>query len=422
MKKRRIKSILWSCGLLLLVVFLACVPLLMELGAGASAGGPSIVSAQAEIGSIPTDLACAGSLCQQDSIEIDAPKGVMLRELLIEDGQHIAKDQILAKVDRVSVMSTIARVQQTLELLNGQIEEASDQKERSKLRCPAGGRVMAIYCESGDDVRDVMLSHGALAILSLDGMLSVRISTDQAVSVGDEVFVVLSDGTKRSGRVESALAGLISVTLSDEDAALGQSVRVEDLHGETLGSGELRAHSEWRAAASSGVVDALNAEVGEVLEEGDPVLTVTGANSVEYERLCACHRVYEDMLTELFVLYQEKTVKAPESGVVSVPEDTDAFMLCAGDAEPELYLLANAPDGNDEAVYVNFAGIVTAIGDDGLSMNMRPTPLTVEDYLTVSVSQDEMTVPMVILAAAIALTGVFASPVIRAAQAIAGLG
>ena len=112
MKKRRIKSILWSCGLLLLVVFLACVPLLMELGAGASAGGPSIVSAQAEIGSIPTDLACAGSLCQQDSIEIDAPKGVMLRELLIEDGQHIAKDQILAKVDRVSVMSTIARVQQ----------------------------------------------------------------------------------------------------------------------------------------------------------------------------------------------------------------------------------------------------------------------------------------------------------------------
>ena len=226
MKKRRIKSILWSCGLLLLVVFLACVPLLMELGAGASAGGPSIISAQAEIGSIPTDLACAGSLCQQDSIEIDAPKGVMLRELLIEDGQHIAKDQILAKVDRVSVMSTIARVQQTLELLNGQIEEASDQKERSKLRCPAGGRVMAIYCESGDDVRDVMLSHGALAILSLDGMLSVRISTDQAVSVGDEVFVVLSDGTKRSGRVESALAGLISVTLSDEDAALGQSVRV----------------------------------------------------------------------------------------------------------------------------------------------------------------------------------------------------
>ena len=33
-----------------------------------------------------------------------------------------------------------------------------------------------------------------------------------------------------------------------------------------------------------------------------------------------------------------------------------------------------------------------------------------------------MTVPMVILAAAILLTGVFASPVIRAAQAIAGLG
>ena len=398
MKKRKIKSILWTVGILLLALFLALVPVLMQLGAGAAADGPSILSVQAGTGEIRTDLAGAGSLREQRGVEVEVPSGVMLKELLVSDGERVDRGHVLAKVDSVSVMSTVAKVQQTLETLNEQITEAADQKQTAKLKCPAKGRVVAIYAREGDSARDLMLSRGALAIVSLDGMLTFSFHTDRDLAVGDEVTVRLSDGTKTAGRVDSVLAGLAAVTLSDEAAAYGQHAQAEDPLGRILGSGVLHAHNEWRAAATSGTVESVQAEVGEMLDADDTVCTLQDADSAELERLYASRRVYEDMMTELFVLYQERVVKAPESGAVTIPEDTDAFLLCAAPPQAGLCLLANAPDGNDEASYVNMAGVVTAVGEGSLSMNMRPMPLAVEDYLTASVSRDEMTVPMVVAA------------------------
>ncbi len=394
MKKRKLKSALWTIGLLLAAAVLIAIPFFMELGAQASSGGPSILSAQAKTGTIRTDLCGAGTLKEQKALSIEAPDGVKLKEILVKDGQHVNQGEALARIDPVSVMDTISKVQQTLDDLNEQIRDVMDEKESTKLKCRTDGRLIALYCGVGDSVQDVMLDRGALAVVSLDGMLCLSFSCEKDISVGSEVSVILPDGSEVPGRVATSLSGVVSVTLSDEHLCFGQTVRVADQSGTELGKGVVQAHSEWRVLASSGTVKALNADVGDPLGEGDAILTLEDADSAEYDRLCQIHRVYEKMMTELFVLYQERFVYAPDSGFVTLPEDTSAILLASEDQTPTLRLLVNAPmDGSDS--YVNYAGVVTGISESGIAVNMRPDPLTAVDYLNVTVSRDEMTVPMV---------------------------
>lgn len=395
MRKRKIKSIVWTCGAVLVVALLVALPFLMELRTNRTQSGPSILSAQAQTQEIRTELCGTGTLRQQDPISVGVPEGVKISELLVKDGQLVEKGDALAKVDPVSVMDAITHVQQTLDALSEQIESASDSEDQMKIEARVGGRVMKLWGEPGDSVRSVMLAHGALAVVSLDGLLEVRFSGDAGVSVGDSVKVTLSDGTQLDGRVASALGGDIGVTVSDELAPYGVQAIVSDQRGNRLGSGELRAHNEWRTVAYAGTVDSVSVSEGESVSAGQTICTLTGTNASDFERLTASHWVYERILTELFVLYQKRIVYAEDDGTVTLPEDTDAYLLSSGESDGYLSLLVNAPTGDDEAAYVNFAGMVTEIGEDGILLNMRPMPLEVTDYLTVSVSRDEMTVPTV---------------------------
>ncbi len=381
MRKRKIKSIIWICVIVFVVAVLIIVPFLMELRIGDDNEGASILSAKVENAKILTGLSGTGTLRTEDAVSISVPAGVLLKEYLVEDGQDVEAGTTLASVDAVSVMSAILNVQETLDILKTQIDEASDKKAATSLDAQAGGRVITLYCEEGDDVREVMLAHGALALLSLDGKLAVNFSCDRRISTGDEVRVTLSDGTQVEGRVEANLAGEVCVTIPDDSAAPGVTVAVTSETGGALGMGELYIHNEWKATAYTGKVERVNVSEGETVHSGDTICTLTDTEDAsEFQRLSAKHRVYEEILSELFVLYQERKVIANTAGIVTLPEDTSLYLL--SNREPyTLQLLVNDPMGDDSAEFINYVGCVDGLEEDQLLLRVDPAPVAVTDYL-----------------------------------------
>lgn len=384
-KKKRVKKyISWVC-IVAVVALLAVMPLLA--GSDEETDGPqaSILSGTVETGSVSTAIHGGGTLAEEDGVEITVPSGVKLTEFLVANGDAVTAGDALAAVDRVSVMTAITEVQETLEYLAEEMEEAADSEVSGNVIAQGGGRVKAVYAEAGDSVQDVMLEHGALAVLSLDGLMAVKLDRNMDLAAGDSVCVTLSDGTEVAGLVESRLNGTVIVTIEDEGYTVGDKVTVTTEDGGRLGSGELYIHNAWKATAYSGTVKSVKIEAEDTVSAGAAIFTLGDTEyTAEFEMLSAQHREYEEVMLELFQLYQNTTITAPCDGVISgVDEDSVLLLSDQGDGWV-LSFLANAPNGDDEATYSNFVGMVTGIESGSWNLALNPENFAVTDYKDLS--------------------------------------
>ena len=383
-KKAQMKKIIAWVALAILVAVLAVMPLLAESSAQQEGPQASILSDTASLRTVETRIIGGGSLTAADAVEVTIPAEIKLTEYLVKNGDIVSEGDPIATVDRVSVMSAISLVQDTLELLREQIEEAADEENSDSVKALAGGTVKAVYAQAGDDVQTVMMEHGALAVLSLDGRMAVEIQRHTDLAGGDTVCVTFPDDTEVEGRVESNLDGTLIVTVSDDDYAIGETVVVTSEDGDRIGSGQLYVHAPWNAVAYSGAVKAVNVKENDTVYSGRTLFTLTDTGiAAQYQLLVNSHREYEELMLELFQLYQTETLTAPCSGMVTGVDEAGAYML-SSQGSFRITLLANAPSGDDETTYVNYVGIVSQVGIDGLILKLNPQAFAVEDYLDLS--------------------------------------
>lgn len=385
MKKKRIKKyISWVC-IVALVAILTIMPLLAGDQAEASGPQASILSGTAEIRDIETVLLGGGTLAAQEAEEITVPASVKLVRFLVKNGDTLRAGDPIAEVDRVSVMTAIAEVQETMDYLAEQIEEAAEDTVSESVTAKADGTVKLIYAEAGDNVQDVMLRDGALAVLSLDGLMAVKLERDSDVAAGDSVVVTLSDESSLTGRVESNLNGVVVVTVEDDGYAVGEQVFVATEDGQRLGTGELYIHSPWNATAYSGTVADIKITTEKSVSAGKTLMTLENTGyTAQYQQLSSQRREYEELMMELFELYQSTMLTAPCDGVVSGIDENSAQLLSTEGQTWTISLLANAPNGDDESQYTNFVGQVKAAGIDGLIVGMNPLDLQITDYKDLS--------------------------------------
>ena len=374
------KYIAWI-ALVAVVAALAAMPLLAKNDDNQETYQASILSGTAQAAQVSKTLTGGGTLTEEEAQALELPSGVLLTEFLVENGNYVNQGDPLASIDRVSVMQTIASVQETLEYLAEELEDASETKIDSAITAEAGGLVKAIYAQAGDDVQSVMLEHGALAVLSLDSLMAVQINRYTDLIVGDTVLVTLADDTEVSGRVESNLNGVLTVTIEDKGYAVGDKVKVTTEDDDRIGSGELYIHSPWNVTGISGTVSAVKITEGKTVAAGKTIFTLTDTEyTATFELLSQQRREYEDLMLELFQLYQMEVLTAPCSGVVSGIDEDSAYLLSDKGAGWTLTLLANAPNGDDETVYHNYLGKVAAVGMNGWALSMNPTDLPITDY------------------------------------------
>ena len=320
-KRKRTKNIIIAAVLVAVAILMAALPAMLSSGKAEEDKGVA-KSITVQRGNIDSTVAGAGTLSGGDGVKITVPHGVEITEYLVQNGDIVTEGQELARVDKTSVMNTIATVQSNLEYIAGEVRTAASGATNAYLAAPAAGRVKAIYAEADDDVQSVIREHGALMVVSLDGRMAVDAETaSDAATPGKAVTVRCEDGTEYPGRIEIRRGSTLTVTLTDDGPVLGANAEIV-LDGETVGTGTLYAHSAWNVTASAGTVAAINTAVGRQIYAGTTVLTLRDVDTEgEYRRLSQLHRDYEDTMLKLFRLYQSGTVTASAAGRVS---DLDA--------------------------------------------------------------------------------------------------
>ena len=361
-KKKYLKRyILWGV-LALLTVGLAAMPLMARQQQAEDGPKASILSANVSTGSIRTAIHGGGTLEAGDPEDIEIPTDVKITEFLVKNGDMVSEGDALAAVDKVSVMTAITEIQDSMSTVRKQMETYSDEKASTEVSAAAGGRVKLVYAKEGDRVESVMLEHGALAVLSLDSKLCVRLTTDSGLAPGEAVTVTLENGKEVTGRVESNLSGEIVVTVEDKGYEVGQTVSVEN-----VGTGVLEIHSPWNATAFAGTVSIVYAQPEQTLNSGAALFTLKDTDyTAQREILAQTHREYEELLQKLFKMYETGVISAPCDGMVSGIDKDSAHLLAAQDeeltAQPltadegqfQLVLLSDiTPQGEGETCTVN---------------------------------------------------------------------
>ena len=327
-KKQARRAVAWALAACL-VAGLAVMPMLAarQETAGEQA---TIRSAQPEYRDIDTRLVGGGQLAGQAAVAVELPAEVKLTGYLVENGDTVQAGDTLAAVDPVSVMTAIAAVQETLEYLSEEIADAASSASTQNLTAISGGVVKVLYAQPGDNVQDVMLAHGALAVLSLDGYMAVQLSA--SAQTGQTLTVTLPDGTQVPGTVYSSVNGTVTVTLEDDGYPVGETVTVADADGRSLGSGALYILSPWNVTAYAGTVSQVYAAEGASVYAGQTLLRLEGLGaSGTYQQLVDQHHEYETLMQELFQLYQTETLTAPCDGVVTGIDPDGDFLLQSAD-------------------------------------------------------------------------------------------
>ena len=380
MEKKSAKKYIFGVLAVLLAAALVIIPFALESAKDASGDKASILSAEAALADISKTVSGAGTLTDEDAVEIKLPYGVEVTKYLVNNGDFVTEGQPLAEVDRIDVMNSIYEYQEDIEYVETQMALYTDTGEMNFLTTASAGRVMELYADVGDSISDVMLEHGALAVLSLDGLLAVDIETD-AIPVGSSVGVAAPDGTILSGHAESKKNGVTVITINQDGRTVGESVSVFNENSETIGSGELYVHSPLKISGYSGTIEAVHVKINQDMQVGGTVFTYSGnSSSAEYDVYAAKHTELVGYMEELFKMYTDGTVNASAAGVVSgIDEDAAAELLAAsGDGSAALDLLTNLTTlengGTDHVVsdtaaegypYVYYsAGVITAVNID----------------------------------------------------------
>ena len=384
-QKKLIKKYVSWALLAAIVILLACMPMIASKEQSETGPQASILTAQPESRSISTVILGGGKLIAEDPIEITIPAEVKVKEYLVQNGDLVTKGQPIARVDRVSVMTAISAVQKTMEEIRKELNATAGKKEPAQVNAKVSGTVKAVYGAEGELVQDVVLRDGALAVLSLDDLMAVQLHCTTSLSGGDAVTVTLSDGTQVTGTVKSNVDSLLTITVADDDYPIGDPVTVTTNDGKQIGTGSLYIHSQWNVLAYSGSISRVHIRAGMKVSIGKRLFDLENTGySAQYDALSRKHRQYEELMLELFKMYQSETVVAPQDGMISGVDEDGTYMLSDSGTGWTLSLLANAPNGNDEPSYTNYVGQVTEVAIDGLILKINPTALSVSDYKDLS--------------------------------------
>jgi len=388
MEKKQNKQAKKYISWVLIVAITATLAFLPVIAAGEEPEtGPkaSILTVEAENREISTNILGGGTLTAEDAVQITIPAAVKVKEFLVSNGDVVTEGQPIALADRVSIMSAITQVQETMDYLQEQLNDVSGDAAPDTITATVGGTVKTIYGAKGESVQDVILRDGALAALSLDGLMAVQIPCSTDLSSGDSVCVTLADGTEATGKVESNLEGVLTVTVADEGYAVGETVDISTSDGARIGTGAMYIHSQWNVVAYSGRISRVRVSEGDVVKAGKKLFDlVDTGHTAEFEALARQHREYEALMLELFQMYQSEEVTAAQSGIVTGVDESGAYMLSTNAVGWTLSLLVNAPNGDDETSYINYIGQVAQVGIDGLILRMNPQSLAITDYKELS--------------------------------------
>ena len=394
-KRQRRKAIIWAVAAVV-ILLLAVMPMLAARKDAAQEQTASILSGTVEYDSIDTQIIGGGQLASEAAVKLEIPEEVKLTEYLVGNGDTVSEGDAIAKVDRVSVMTAITGVQDTLDELSKEILDAEDDQAATTVKAKVGGRVKVIYAQAGESAQDVMLQHGALAAISLDDVMAVKIQRESQLDAGETVCVIFPDGTETEGRVEQNLEGVLTITMDDIGFTVGAEVTVLTEDGDRLGKGNLYIFNQWNATAYSGTISSILVAEGAKMYTGQEMIRLDDpGHTSEFQRLIDKRQEYEELMQELFQMYRTETIVAPCDGIVSGVDKNGVFLLADNNEGFVVNLLTTLVSGRKD-LFEAYGVRVEAVTADGMQMQVNGKRSWVEDLSDLSaifVNPEKMTQP-----------------------------
>ena len=345
-KRRKRRRILITVVILLLVLLAGGAAAVFYLRARVnskfSATTAEVKSFQALTGQISANASGSGSLSYTDFEEVGIPSAVTVDEILVSAGDTLTAGDVIARVDTNSVMSALADVQTQLEELDDQISEAKKDSVSSYINTSVSGRVKRVYAQAGDRVMDVMMEHGALAILSLDGLMTVTIEADLEEN---QSVTVQSGGVSYPGTVESSISGKTVVNLTDNGPEYQAEAAVLDESGRVLGTGTLDIRNPLAITGYAGTISWVTAQENSQVYSGGYLFSLTDTGyTVNYDTLLRSRSQTEQTMATLLQLLQDGCATAPIDGIVTEVSGLTSDTMVYSDDGTELILATMAPD------------------------------------------------------------------------------
>ena len=327
-KKQKKRRILRTVLIIVLVIALALVVgisvLRKQVRERFAREAAQVESYEVATGTISTLVSGSGMLMNMDTEALTVPTGVEVTQILVDYGDTVEEGDLLALVDLTTVTTALSDIQTEIKSLDSQIQTAAGDTVANSITAGVSGRVKAIYAEAGEAVQDVMVEHGALAVLSLDGYMAVKVEA-QGLNVGDSVRIVREDGTVLDAFVESAAADMAVILMTDDGPLLDEQVQITDLEGGELGSGKLYIHNPLAVTGYAGTINRVSTRENAKVWAGNQLFGLKDtSDSANYNTLLRSRSEKEEVLLELLKLQKYGGITAPIGGSVFSVADLDS--------------------------------------------------------------------------------------------------
>ncbi|MBO6159559.1 MAG: hypothetical protein J6P72_09935 [Firmicutes bacterium] len=355
-KRKRLRNWLIVLGILLVVgiaLHIAVSRLRARVLEEFASQVPEVQSFEVTRDTLEATIAGSGVLSQVDLEEITAPAGVEILKVNFQEDQEINKGQALAEVSINSVLGALAAKQQELSALDEQIASAKEDEVDRYMTAAVPGRVKIIYAQEEMDIAACMIEHGALAVLSLDGSMSVMIEAG-ALKPSDKVMVGHGSGEEEKlyeGTVSRLQGAFAEILVSDEVLEDGESVMIYQMpeegqtKGKALSEGTVTIHNPLKITGFAGTIERIYVQPGDKVSAGSDLfrLTDTGYRT-NYDTLLRTRETLEEDLMELLQIYQDGAILSPMDGVISSVAFDAEQANASANSQSEALSVANMTD------------------------------------------------------------------------------
>lgn len=210
MNKKKLKQYLGGSAFALVTLLLGVLPMLT--GGGTEANKASILMGQVSTASLQRTLSGGGALEAVDTEEITVPQGVKITALLAANGDTVKAGDPIAKVDRVSVMTAVTQVQDSMDAAAKELKALSAKLSPGAITVDEEGNIYS----GGKQVQTDKLSDYAQ-------YLSLSAQHQDYSRMLTELFQMHQSGTvnaPKDGMLDGLNSAIVSKTAFDGDVQL----------------------------------------------------------------------------------------------------------------------------------------------------------------------------------------------------------
>ncbi len=289
-------------------------------------------------GDLQKTVTGTGSLSISEKKKVSLDFDVQIDEMLVQSGEAVSVGTPLATVNQDALSDTIDTLTTEITDLDSSMASAgSSYADTAYVKSAVAGRVKAVYCEKGDQTKEVVAAHGGLLLLSVDEMMQVAIETSE-LKVGETVKVLEGRYTY-TGSVEKVENGKAIITFPDTRTLIDAEVTVT-VNSAEVGSGKAEVHLPFVCSTTvEGYISTVYPSINSQVAKKGNILYVTNIpQTAEYKSLIKQRNEKLAILNAAKKIQLTGVIESPVEGIVNTTTEASLTAITAKTEIASIYV------------------------------------------------------------------------------------